>query len=377
MTRIALTVNGAAVVAEVESRLSLADFLRERRRLTGTHLGCEHGVCGACTVELDGEIARSCINLAVACDGAVVRTIEGFDDDPLMDQLRRAFSREHALQCGYCTPGMLIAARDLCRRKPGADEATIRKEMSGNLCRCTGYVGIIRAIKSVIGAPAPTIAPVAPAAAPVAAAPSVPRPAAARARPAAPPVSSTATRQGWTRVEERLEVPFPPDQVWALFQDIRRVAPCMPGAELVDYDGGPSAKGRVTAKFGPIAASFEGEARFAADPGAQSGTIAGTGRDRRSATRAEGEVRYRLTPIDSGKATRVDIVLEFGLAGPLAQFGRSALIKDFVARLTAQFAHNVAAALSGSTAPPARLDAGGMLWAVLRAWLRRLFGRGG
>ncbi|MCC7047566.1 MAG: SRPBCC family protein [Alphaproteobacteria bacterium] len=374
MTRIALTVNGAAVAAEVEPRLSLADFLRERRRLTGTHLGCEHGVCGACTVELDGEIARSCINLAVACDGAAVRTIEGFDDDPLMDQLRRAFTREHALQCGYCTPGMLIAARDLCRRKPGADEATIRKEMSGNLCRCTGYVGIIRAIKSVIGAPAPATAPVAPRAAP-AAAPAVPRAAPAPTEPAAPPVSTSRTRQGWTRVEERLEVPFPPGQVWALFQDIRRVAPCMPGAELVDYAGGPSAKGRVTAKFGPIAASFEGAARFAADPGTQSGSIAGTGRDRRSATRAEGEVRYRLTPADGGRVTRVDIVLEFGLAGPLAQFGRTALVKDFVARLTAQFARNVAAALSGSTAPPARLDAGGMLWTVVKAWFARLFGR--
>jgi carbon-monoxide dehydrogenase small subunit len=262
--RVALIVNGAAVTADVEPRMSLADLLRDRRRLTGTHLGCEHGVCGACTVELDGEIARSCINLAVACEGASVRTIEGFDDDPLMEQLRQAFTREHALQCGYCTPGMLIAAHDLCRRKPGADEATIRKEMSGNLCRCTGYVGIVRAIKSVIGTPAPATASLAPQGAPNAA-PATPRPAAARAEPAIQPVSTTATRQGWTRAEERLEVPFPPDQVWALFQNIRRVAPCMPGTELVDYAGGPSAKGRVTAKFGPITASFEGEARFAAD----------------------------------------------------------------------------------------------------------------
>ena len=117
MTRIALTVNGKPVEAEVAPRTHLADFLREQLLLTGTHIGCEHGICGACTVEIDGEIARSCITYAVACDGARVRTIEGFDDDALMARLRQAFTEAHALQCGYCTPGMLIAARDLVRRK--------------------------------------------------------------------------------------------------------------------------------------------------------------------------------------------------------------------------------------------------------------------
>ena len=117
MTRIALTVNGKAVEADVTPRTHLADFLREQLLLTGTHIGCEHGVCGACTVEIDGETARSCITFAVACDGARVRTIEGFDDDAAMARLRQAFTEAHALQCGYCTPGMLIAARDLVRRK--------------------------------------------------------------------------------------------------------------------------------------------------------------------------------------------------------------------------------------------------------------------
>ena len=117
MTRIALTVNGKPVEADVAPRTHLADFLREHLLLTGTHIGCEHGICGACTVEIDGDIARSCITYAVACDGARVRTIEGFDDDALMARLRQAFSEAHALQCGYCTPGMLIAARDLVRRK--------------------------------------------------------------------------------------------------------------------------------------------------------------------------------------------------------------------------------------------------------------------
>jgi carbon-monoxide dehydrogenase small subunit len=152
MTRIALTVNAKQVQADVEPRMHLADFLREQQLLTGPNLGCEHGVCGACTLEIDGAPARSCITYAVACDGASVCTIEGFDDDPVMVQLREAFTAEHALQCGYCTPGMLVTARDIVMRLPDADEARIRKELSGNLCRCTGYMGIVSAIKRVLAA---------------------------------------------------------------------------------------------------------------------------------------------------------------------------------------------------------------------------------
>jgi len=152
MTRIALTINGRPVKAEVEPRTHLADFLREAQALTGTNLGCEHGVCGACTIEIDGAPARSCIAYAVACEGASVRTIEGFDDDAVMAELRAAFTAEHALQCGYCTPGMLITARDIVLRLPEADEARIRKELAGNLCRCTGYVGTVRAVQRVLAA---------------------------------------------------------------------------------------------------------------------------------------------------------------------------------------------------------------------------------
>jgi carbon-monoxide dehydrogenase small subunit len=152
MTTIALFVNGKPVRADVEPRTHLADFLREQANLTGTNLGCEQGVCGSCTVEIGGAPVRSCIAFAVACDGADVRTIEGFDDDPLMAQLRAAFSGEHALQCGYCTPGMLISARDIVTRLPDADEARVRYELAGNLCRCTGYVGIVRAVMQVLEA---------------------------------------------------------------------------------------------------------------------------------------------------------------------------------------------------------------------------------
>ncbi|SHJ29825.1 Aerobic-type carbon monoxide dehydrogenase, small subunit, CoxS/CutS family [Roseomonas rosea] len=152
MTRlpIRLTVNGEPAEVLAEPRTHLADLLRGELLLTGTHIGCEHGVCGACTVELDGAPARSCITHAGACDGATIRTIEGFGEDAVMAALREAFSAEHALQCGYCTPGMLVAARDIVLRLPGADEARVREELSGNLCRCTGYRGIVRAVMRVL-----------------------------------------------------------------------------------------------------------------------------------------------------------------------------------------------------------------------------------
>jgi len=150
MKVIALHVNGQVVSAASEDRTHLADHLREHCGLTATHLGCEHGVCGACTLEIDGAPARSCITFAATCEGAKIRTLEGFEHDPLMACLRDAFTAEHALQCGYCTPGMLITARDIVIRLPQADEARIRLELAGNLCRCTGYRGIVRAIASVL-----------------------------------------------------------------------------------------------------------------------------------------------------------------------------------------------------------------------------------
>jgi len=149
---IRLSVNGRESVLAVEPRLSLCDLLRDSLRLTGTHAGCEHGVCGACTVLLDGEPVRACITLAVACDGRSVTTVEGLSG-PLVDRLRSALHAEHGLQCGYCTPGMLISAVDLLTRKPTVSEDEIRRDMAGNLCRCTGYVGIVRAIRACAEAP--------------------------------------------------------------------------------------------------------------------------------------------------------------------------------------------------------------------------------
>jgi aerobic carbon-monoxide dehydrogenase small subunit len=147
-TSISATVNDKSVQSSVEPRTSLADLLREELRLTATHLGCEQGVCGACTVLIDGQPARACITLAVGIDGSDIRTLEGLDQDPLMLVLKAAFHDKHGLQCGFCTPGMLISAWDLLRRKPHLNETEIRIAISGNLCRCTGYQGIVRSIQS-------------------------------------------------------------------------------------------------------------------------------------------------------------------------------------------------------------------------------------
>lgn len=149
MKTISLTVNDEAVTATVEPRTSLADFLRDNLHLKGTHLGCEQGACGACTVHLDGRPVRSCITFAVSCDGAEIRSVEGLDD-PVAQSLRQAFSEEHALQCGYCTPGMLMTARDIVKRLDAPDTDEIRRELAGCICRCTGYRGIVRAIARVI-----------------------------------------------------------------------------------------------------------------------------------------------------------------------------------------------------------------------------------
>ena len=146
MTAIHLRVNGEAVDADVPARLHLADFLREQLGLTGTHLGCEHGVCGACTVRLDGVIVRACLVLAVQADGSHVETVEGLSDSGEIADLQRAFIDRNALQCGYCTPGMLIAAQDWLLHATSPDRVAIREHLSGNYCRCTGYEAIVDAV---------------------------------------------------------------------------------------------------------------------------------------------------------------------------------------------------------------------------------------
>ena len=149
--RVAVTLNGRTAEGDAEPRLLLSDFLRHELGATGVHVGCEHGVCGACTVRIDGELARACLMLAVQADGSTIETVEGMSDGETLSELQAAFRRHHALQCGYCTPGILISLNDLLEREPAPAELRIREVLSGHLCRCTGYATIVDAALDVAG----------------------------------------------------------------------------------------------------------------------------------------------------------------------------------------------------------------------------------
>ncbi|MBV9567482.1 MAG: 2Fe-2S iron-sulfur cluster binding domain-containing protein [Hyphomicrobiales bacterium] len=421
MTAITLMVNGQSVSAEIAARTHLADFLREHLLLTGTHIGCEHGICGACTVEIDGEIARSCITYAAACDGAEIRTIEGFDDDALMARLRQAFSEAHALQCGYCTPGMLIAARDLIGRKGALSGAQIRAEMSGNLCRCTGYVGIVRAITRVMAERATLNLPLAslrearlgPAPGPagprsgnmrsppsLSLAPATRTASSPQARGKTAPASARSAKKlrriqvemgpvneaaGVTRLTQSFVLEHPREVVWQLISHPEAVASCMPGMTLAR----PLPDGRVTGRMeialGPIKASFAGEGTVMSFPGEYRQAITGKGGDRKSGSSASGEVAYRLreeTGAAGASLTRVDVELSYSLTGPLAQFSRSNIVRDLVARIGENFAQNLNARLSapeGAEIVSAPLSVASLIWRAafdrLRVGLTRMFSR--
>ena len=388
---ISLTINGRAVAAQIDPRMHLADFLRERLDLTGTHLGCEHGVCGACTLLIDGATTRNCVTLTAACDGAEITTIEGLDDDEIARQLRAAFSREHALQCGYCTPGMIMAARDAAIRLPDAGEQAVRVAMSSNLCRCTGYVGIVRATQSVIaerraqghaaqpGAGRAQLGPVGSGRGATGTAPAR----AAAAAPAQAVKLSFALDDGWVPqvvFDQSFEVAFPVDEVWEFFGKTREVARCLPGAEVTDMPGPDQVEGLFRMKVGPISAHFSGAALIERKDASHQGRIVGAGQDSRSASRTRGQVLYTLAPIRDGAATRVDLSVGYTLTGMLAQFGRSGLVRDISNRLVADFARNLEARLSGAPADEAQqagasLNGIALVWAVIRDRVKRLLTR--
>lgn len=384
---LALTVNGRAVRVAAEPRSHLGDVLRDGLDLTGTHLGCEHGVCGACTVLLDGEPARACLTFAGACAGAAVTTIEGLDADDIAGELRAAFNREHALQCGYCTPGMLVAARDLVLRLSEADERRIRVGLSGNLCRCTGYAGIVRAVMAVIAdrrgrgiAPetgaaralgpvgarvgAALVASLTPPAGPI-----------APVAPAAVADLSDAFEPAHS-FTQALDLAHPPEAVFALLGDIAAVAACLPGAILTARPAPDAVEGGLQARIGPIAATFRGRARLTRQEAARTGSVHGAGTDAGGRSATEGRIRYRVEAGSAPGTARVALDVGYTLTGPLAQFGRPGLVRDLAARIAAEFARNLDARLSGVAAPaPAGLNPLRLLLGLARARLAAWFGR--
>jgi carbon-monoxide dehydrogenase small subunit len=369
MNELSLNVNGADRLRRVEPRTHLADFLRDDLNLTGTHIGCEHGVCGACTLLLDGEPVRACITPAVACQGRAVRTIEGLEDDPVMVRLRDAFTCEHALQCGYCTPGMLVTARDIVMRLPGADDARIRLELSGNLCRCTGYQGIVAAIRRVLddAVTLPRRTPPAPVAE-VAFAPT---------RAVAVTAAATATARGGgdgSSLREAMVLPRAAAAVWQALRDPTVIVACVPGARIIAVDG-DKITGEMTVAFGPIRASFAGTATVVYDDAAQSGRASGQGRDRGTGGYLDAAAAFSVAP--DGRGTRVDLVIDYALQGPLAQFNRPALVRVFAAEMVARVARNLDTALGDGPVDAATrpLRLGGFVFRAVWHWLKKLVWR--
>jgi aerobic carbon-monoxide dehydrogenase small subunit len=373
MTTIQVTVNDRPVLIDVPARTSLADLLREHLGLTGTHLACEHGVCGACTILLDDKPVRSCIVLAAACEDRHVRTIEGFERDAIMSALREAFKREHGLQCGFCTPGMLIMGRDIALRLHGSDGPRIRRELSGNLCRCTGYVGIVKAVQSVASMRfLPSVA------APALQLDATPVHELGNIAVAAPVSrSSDDARRGWTKLTESFIIDAPADAVWAALLDIRYVASCLPGAEITDVDR-DQVSGRMTIKLGPIRASMSGSASIIRDPVAKTGELRGGGSDRASGSRTQGRLIYSVKPDPNGDGSLVEVAIAYNVQGTLAQFTRSGvsqevgrlLIRQFADSLNESFAHG-----RGSQPNKAYFSVWSVVGLFLRGTLNRLLKR--
>jgi aerobic carbon-monoxide dehydrogenase small subunit len=368
MTRISLTINSDQVDADVEPRTSLADFLRNSRGLTGTHLGCEHGVCGACTVSMDGSPARSCILYAVQVHGRSVVTIEGFDDDATMSDLRSEFSKQHALQCGFCTPGMLITARDIVTRLGNPGEARVREELAGNLCRCTGYSGIVQAVQNVgLGRegvlPVPLLV-----AKPVAAQRLV-----IEESDLAPtrPTQPEKLNGGEIVIEQAIVLDAASDQVWKFFQSVPDVAACIPGAGLTRYDA-DTWDGVVRINMGPIRAQLKGKGTYKLVEVEKTGSMVGAGADDFSSSRVRGALDFALTP-GGENATKLTLTLSYSLQGVLVQFSRSNLAKEFVRAVVQEFGRNVEARLSGRSAPSqaTSFNLSGALRLVIASWWRR------
>jgi carbon-monoxide dehydrogenase small subunit len=349
-----------------------------------------------------------------------------------MTRLRCAFTEHHALQCGYCTTGMLATARDIVLRLPQADERRIRAELSGNICRCTGYQGIVDAVASVLQdlgvTPDPEVEALREdcvqrrqgrladrtefAATPSASADSLAlgtggsqikepvRSQTANADQGGPsksdrtsaasvtlPAARTSVPPG-TTIVERFELEFPPDAVWGLMSDPARVAACLPGA-FISAQEGSRVIGGVALRFGPMQARFEGEAVLELDPSVRQACLRGRGRDRLTQSRAEGDIRWHVEA--SGPASSiVSIEMDYSLQGPFAQFSRGGLVQEFVRRIVQQFAANMRQALGGPNSAPdtvpsapgslssasatSAINPFGLIWQIIRMRLRRLFG---
>jgi carbon-monoxide dehydrogenase small subunit len=379
---IRLMVNGKPIHSQTEARTSLGDFLRDELRHTGLHLACEHGVCGGCNVYINGDLSRSCTQLAMQCHGRQVQTIEGFEGDALMVRLRAAFSSEHALQCGYCTPGMLITAHDMVRRFSVLNEDIVRRELSGNLCRCTGYAGIVKAILGVaqerndwrvVSKPIliPDYSESVEAIVLESAGSAVSRTSEADIPyspiPDPTPLPTTASVNVITRA---FYLPAEIEKTWHFFNDVTAVAACMPGFKVEQTQGDERLKGLFTIKLGPIRAAFTTIAKITRDEPCWAGRVESEGRDKLTHSMTLARLEYQLHPEVDEKRTKVCINTVFHIEGRLAEFNRPDVVAAIATQLTEQFASNVESYLVSGKAQTTVLELSVMR--MLHTWLSQI-----
>ncbi|GGI96485.1 carbon monoxide dehydrogenase [Saccharopolyspora subtropica] len=378
------TVNGTPAVLNLPARVTLADALRDHLGLTGTHVGCEHGVCGMCTVLVDGEAARACLLFACQLDGAEIVTVEGLGRPDDLHPLQESFGRNHALQCGFCTPGFLLSAYDLLSNKPEVTDEELPAELSGVICRCTGYRNILAAVsqtraaypegipepgncarRTLVGRSGGQSATVAEQQAESSDQP------ARNVEIVLPEGDPTIAVQ----VDTALDVPF--DEVWRVLDNVHVLAKCLPGAELTEELGEQLYAGRARVAVGPIKLSFHGIARVL-EQDRETGTIRvlAQGQDTGGAqTQADITLRARATA--AGTELRADAAVY--LTGRIAQFGR-ALAGDISRRMFEQFADSVRQAATTGEAPQqsnAAPSAFRLMFGTLLDRIKRIFRRRG
>jgi carbon-monoxide dehydrogenase small subunit len=306
-----------------------------------------------------------------------IRTIEGLEDDAVATRLRAAFTAHHALQCGYCTPGMLVTARDIVQRLPEASDDVIRLELAGNLCRCTGYNNIVRAIRQVLDEHL-VLPPLlrlpegldretgqgkgeGP--------PSVPDLRSDSTKPPPPQFASPGAG-----LSKTLRFATPPATLWSALRDPSLIAACIPGTILLSQQGG-DVTGAMTVSLGPVKARFKGQATIQYDNAAQAGRIEGSGHDQFSGTRLTAAAPFRVAADGNGSVLAVEIA--FSLQGPLTQLAKGRVIDLVVDEIAGLFARNLAAKLAGETVTPqSPLPGFGFVWRLILAWLRSKAGGG-
>jgi aerobic-type carbon monoxide dehydrogenase small subunit (CoxS/CutS family)/carbon monoxide dehydrogenase subunit G len=375
MTAISLTVNGTKVDLDVEPRVTLADALRHQMSLTGTHVGCEHGVCGACTVLVDGAAVRSCLIFAVQAQNSEVVTVEALGSADDLHPLQQAFRERHGLQCGFCTPGFLMSAYELLRDGVDPDDERIAEELSGVLCRCTGYRGIVEAVRDIAagGDPLPEpanmglpVTVVTPGGAP----PTVELGDAAPSTGTDPARVDLQIPQGEPNavVDVSTELGHPVEDVWELLSDFPRMTRCLPGVELSEELGDDTYGGHAELGVGPLRFTFEGAGRvIERDEEGRSLRAIASGRDA-SGGGVRADLRFGAAPTDGG-GTIVRAEAQLHLSGRAAQFGRS-MVGDVSKQLFQEFGRCVDRTLTtGEVAAPVRMRGGKLALQALRGRL--------